>query len=42
MLISVGVAIIAMVLVHLYMVPRQRRKILAEKPYNYDIKPTTF
>lgn len=42
MLISTGVAIIAMIAVHFVMVPRQRRKILAEQPYNHDIKPTTI
>jgi len=42
MLISTGVAIIAMIAVHFFMVPRQRRKILAEQPYNNDIKPTTI
>ncbi|KAL7035538.1 hypothetical protein ACKWTF_008431 [Chironomus riparius] len=42
MLISIAFALIAMVCVHFFMVPWQKRKILAQKPYDNDIKPTTI
>lgn len=42
LLISFGVAIIAIICVHFFMVPWQRRKIIEKEPYAVDTKPATI
>lgn len=42
LLISIAVAIVTMVLVHFFMVPMQKKKILEKEPYSINEKPNTI